>query len=424
MKIKLLTTVLLFSFNFICYGQSVIQEAAPMTEEQKRVKKIRQEIAKVEASFAKGYEQLDGLYFKYRPNEAVLNPTKGKLEQKLQNIEQMQYEIKRLNLKELCTQINALRSSIGEKQNECSSLAGRVNKLDESHRRVRNDLAALQKKQGEEATDKMIHEKDLKNLDKEIASLDAILASSKSSPPKKSKSLDDFLLEKSKTKSTNSLDAMLTSSANKKTTKSNSLDDMFASSGNKKSTKSNSLDAMLQGSNSKSTGNGLDDLIIASSNETDFKIDYKNGLSGVINSKGKILIPYKDWRIREYKMGIAKVLIAAESFSCSQVKYANILHAYKSGFVDKQGDFIDGFEIVIEEERVSRPLTLTVVKKSQSMGLTESYEQYQARLEREKREEERGKREKERREKQDEIDRKKCRIDKENWKKSIIAKYQ
>ena len=64
-------------------------------------------------------------------------------------------------------------------------------------------------------------EKEL-NLDKEIASLDDMLANSTVSTPNKSKSLDDFLSEKGKSNTTgtkanagNSLDEMLSSSGTK-----------------------------------------------------------------------------------------------------------------------------------------------------------------------------------------------------------------
>ena len=51
----------------------------------------------------------------------------------------------------------------------------------------------------------------------------------------------------------------------------------------------------------------MDNLISEASDDADFTIDSKNGLTGVINGSGKVLIPYKDWKIVEYKMGIAKV---------------------------------------------------------------------------------------------------------------------
>ena len=77
--------------------------------------------------------------------------------------------------------------------------------------------------------------------------------------------------------------------------------------------------------------------------DSDFKIDYKNGLTGVINGRGKVLIPYKEWKILEYKMGIAKVRKQGETTNCN-----GTWTAYKEGFVNKTGEFIDDFEIDFE----------------------------------------------------------------------------
>ncbi len=52
MKIKFIITLLIFSTTFIGFGQSVIQESAPRTAEQKRVQKVEAEILKLQDDFA------------------------------------------------------------------------------------------------------------------------------------------------------------------------------------------------------------------------------------------------------------------------------------------------------------------------------------------------------------------------------------
>lgn len=399
--------LLISSLNFSSYGQSVIQESAQMTAEQKRVQTVKQEIRKLQTDYAKADEQFSAVESKLRPYEVVLNPTREKLDKKLQDIEQTQYEMQKLNLKQTCNQIYTLQKSIGVNSNS-SCLEGKIKRLDEKHKEIRNQIAGLQKKQGEEATSKIEHENDLSNLDKEISSLDAMLANSKA-PTTKSKSLDDFLTEKgkTKTKSSKSLDDMLSSSNNKKTTKSKSLDDMLSSSNAKNATKSKSLDAMLGSSSKNSKSNSLDNLISEASDDTDFTIDSKNGLAGVINSQGKVLIPYNDWEIVEYKMGIAKVRKKGETISCS-----GTYTAYKEGFVDNKGEFIDGFEVTFSNQGNSsyKPLTIYMNTGKTAAEKEANDRYYERRIEREKKEKE--------------IKRKQCEIEINNWKRSIIAKYK
>ncbi len=74
----------------------------------------------------------------------------------------------------------------------------------------------------------------------------------------------------------------------------------------------------------------------------DFKIDTKDGKTGVINSKGRILIPYREWSINEFKDGVAKISYYFDKFECNGGANA---YAYKTGYVDSSGDFLDGFKI-------------------------------------------------------------------------------
>ena len=76
----------------------------------------------------------------------------------------------------------------------------------------------------------------------------------------------------------------------------------------------------------------------------DFKITSKDGLTGVVNAKGDILIPFKEWVIVEYKMGIAKVstVVAKKSFSAGDCVGSAYAEVTKMGFVNSLGDYING----------------------------------------------------------------------------------
>ena len=221
MKLKFAMVLLIF-FPFVLLSQEVIQESVPLSAEKKRINKVREEISALQSDFAKADEEFKKVFYKLQPLDVVLNPTREKLDKKLQDIEQTQNEMQRLSLKETCAQINVLKKSIGESYQDCASLQGRIKHLQERHKEIRDEIAGLQKKNSAKANDEIKHKNDLSNLDKEIASLDDMLANSTVSTPNKSKSLDDFLSETCKSNTTgtkanagNSLDEMLSSSGTK-----------------------------------------------------------------------------------------------------------------------------------------------------------------------------------------------------------------
>lgn len=125
----------------------------------------------------------------------------------------------------------------------------------------------------------------------------------------------------------------------KKTTTKNSnnqLDDSFLGNDNNAEENNENLDFLTQET-------------VTQKNKTNFKIDYKNGLQGVINPETKkILIPYKEWSIEKFQDGIAKVSITIESENvCSCFRGYYQASVMEVGYVDNQGKFIDGSKKVI-----------------------------------------------------------------------------
>ncbi|MDD7915906.1 hypothetical protein [Polaribacter ponticola] len=117
----------------------------------------------------------------------------------------------------------------------------------------------------------------------------------------------------------------------------------FLSNYNKKA-KLKSIDDFI--SKSKSSKRTSD--FLSSSGNLKGKIEYRENTQGVINDKGEILIPFKNWKIIEYKSGIALVSISLESYyeKCYGTRGGEYsANAGKTGYVDKNGKFIDGYKI-------------------------------------------------------------------------------
>ncbi len=187
----------------------------------------------------------------------------------------------------------------------------------------------------------------------------------------------------------------------------------FLSKYNQKN-KMKSIDDFLKKSNNSSN----DFLSKSNSNSTDFlatsgskkgEITFKNGKYGVVNkATGKILIPFKNWIIDDFKAGIARVRIEVDSYArkCSKAfgKYAAT--AYRTGYVDRNANFIDGSKITFRggwRSTVVPGLTLVVGND------TRSYAEQQA-----------AKRRAEQREK---LAREACRTGYIHWKEQTINTY-
>jgi len=156
MKSKILIGLFLAIYTAVCIGQEVTLESEPMTAEEVRTAKIRAEISKIEDEYSKSWEQFEKAFYQLRPIEVVLNPTREKLDKKIQDIEQTLYKIQQLGLKVKCKQLNTLNNSIGETGDNCSPIKNRIKRLDERHREVRNEIAKLEGKKGDENTEKTL----------------------------------------------------------------------------------------------------------------------------------------------------------------------------------------------------------------------------------------------------------------------------
>ncbi|MDG5490971.1 hypothetical protein [Psychroserpens sp. SPM9] len=402
MKFKI-AIVILFMIPSIILSQSVILEAEPVTEAQKRVQAIRAALKKLEDDYAASKLQHEKNTRSLSPNSFSLNSDKKILIQKKKDIQAVLYSIQESGLKEKAREIDILRTSLGNKFSYSLALQKRIDRLNDNFKKINNHLNGIKKAEGEEETDRIKHDVEVSKLDQEISNLDDLLAASKVEPKKKTKNLDDFLKETGRTNkpSSNNLDDLLDGDSDSKKKVSNNLDDLLSSSSEASKTKDNNLDAMLD----------------SAEDDTDFKIDYKNGLTGVINSRGKPLIPYRDWEILEYKMGIAKVRKELESKFCYET-----CTAYKVGFVDFNGEFIDdGFEIDFSYSRAHTGGPLKLIAIESHDPNKETFQQFSARKEREEKARERKKALEK---KQKEIKKKKCKIELYNWQNSIKSRYR
>ncbi|MFK5854764.1 MAG: hypothetical protein QM503_01450 [Bacteroidota bacterium] len=156
-----------------------------------------------------------------------------------------------------------------------------------------------------------------------------------------------------------------------------------------------------------SSGNQEDFLVGTSSNKISYKIDYKGSMQGVIDEKtGKVLIPYRNWQIKEFTDGLAKVSIQIDRFECS-----GIVTAYKVGYVDITGEFLDGYDIDFSYYGEFVQPVYIKINRLDKYGNPIKQSESSKRKAREKKE--RDKRERER-----------CNRETDNWKSQIINQYK
>jgi len=157
-----------------------------------------------------------------------------------------------------------------------------------------------------------------------------------------------------------------------------------------------------------------------------FEIEKQGDYTGVISSKGKILIPYKKWEVINYKYGIAEVkLVVARKSICN-----TSLTVYKTGFVDSTGEFIEGFNIDVSENKMytnnnRAVLTLTAVyKENYSISQLENSRRRSAYKRNQDIAAKKYERRKKREAKEREIKNKKCRIEINTYKSNALYKYK
>ncbi|WP_338732040.1 hypothetical protein [Mangrovimonas cancribranchiae] len=191
-----------------------------------------------------------------------------------------------------------------------------------------------------------------------------------------------------------------------------SVDDFLANQNTSKQTDDFLSNTNINSGDFLSENNENDDFI-SKEDRTKWKINTKDGKTGIITESGKILIPYGNYSLSEYNNGIAKASVKIDEFGCS----SGITTAYKVGYIDKSGEFIDGHKIEFTTAGYSpNPNAPLTIVHNDSRGNRDYESERRAKMEaaRKKREkEERKRREKER-----------CDSDTESWKERIINQYR
>jgi hypothetical protein len=237
------------------------------------------------------------------------------------------------NLKALDTQIKTIYTEIGAKQRETIvTIVERNAGKNIINGKIR--LQELKDQENKELTDQQDHEKKITELDNQLSELRTRKKNTHIElleiNIKKSSNIDDFLAQQEKKPASNDFLSDDNSS---------STNDFLADS------PSSSKSDFLVESNQTS------DILTRKSNIS-WKIDYKEGKAGVVDSLGNVLIPYKNWTIIEYKSGIAKVKIVLDNYSGDEVMFApNAIgryssSVYKVGYVGKSGVFLDEFRVM------------------------------------------------------------------------------
>lgn len=149
----------------------------------------------------------------------------------------------------------------------------------------------------------------------------------------------DAQLEKFTSKvETQSIDDFLASTPNVK-----AKTDDFLSENEPRPNQSSNGDFLAESPESSSTG----DFLASSSqdilNESNaFTIEYRGNSKGVVGANKEVLIPFKEWDILEYKLGLAKtsVKIKSQKFNSDDRNIYAVAHIVKVGFVDKTGQYV------------------------------------------------------------------------------------
>lgn len=329
-KIKLLLLAPFILLNILVIAQSkstkiglpnetptVIPDGGRLNDKEIRDENIKLKISEKEKELRLLLTKLNLSNRVYDWDEYATWDSKERLNEQITINEKVAYTYdKNPAIFSLCNEIENLNAQLkGSKSNTCESHTrnrqlARQNS-DNAKARI-NQLNGIIKK---ENYNKTAHQAEMDLLDKELQDVN-----------NNSKNLSSQLDAINNKNTSKSLDNFLASN--------NSTSNDFLSE-----SKSNTNDFLSGSSNGSS-----DDFLSDSNHDSDFKITTRNGLTGVVNEKGEILIPFKDWTIVEYKMGIAKVstVVASKGFSagtCIGSYYSSIT---KVGFADASGNYING----------------------------------------------------------------------------------
>ena len=369
-KTILFLIILLFSGLNIAFSQTAKVTSEDLTQSQLEKQKRTNEWIKKSEEYQKLRKSLN-LPEGNRKFPFQNFDSKTQIERGIKESEEILRDIQ-LNPKLwfLAKEVDALANNIGKSSNYYSKLNAQVKNAEDNVRNGKNRLNEIANKQ----KDKHQHNQQILDLDKELQGLknkSKTIDNEITSYSKKNKNIDDFLATKTSKSNKNNVDFL------SKETKTNSKNTDFLS---KTSTKG--------------------DFISKKTDKEDYTIDYKNGKQGVVSKSGKLLIPYRNWKIVEYKSGIAKVNIDLSSYKCDYIE--NGIIAYKEGFVDASGNFLDGFDVSFRSMQFNNFARIKLVKTG--------YERDFEAEEREKRELK--------------IKRQKCNNDIKEWKLRILRQYQ
>lgn len=343
-KISLLIPFLLISILVNAQTPEVIGES--ISEKQKRVQYVENELIRPKQTEFDGLLRNLNLYSTTVYNWNYSNfDDKGKLQQ---HITKYQKIVDNINsngrLFSLCNEINNLEKQINKNSSDnCKNVSKQLMQAKQNVSGAKARINQIDGLETKEIATEIEHQNKISDLDKELEQAND-----------KTNSLDKELQALNNTSKQQSLDDFLATNTNSADT-----DDFLASPSNNSS---NGSDDFLANDNE---GSKSDFLSESNTANKDFKIEYKNGLTGVLDSKGKTLIPFKKWEIEEYKNGIAKVRVLFDEYKYeinnSEGYYGTV---YKTGFVDISGSFLDdpllsviggcyGFEYRLRLERSS-----------------------------------------------------------------------
>lgn len=390
---KILCLWIFLSFFSQAFSQtsSVIGENVATPEEikeNKRIQKLQDEILIKENAVKKLMNESDLHYasaFPYYLNEF---DKKEKLNDVIKKNQNLYSRANTAQFHSMCNDINSKYSQLNKKPTVPCTWLKKIRKISkENINKAKKGIANIGKKKKKTASKVNNIENDINELDNALGAINESSSSNKKAirdynNSYKEKSIDDFLKTNSKSKNKSKINDFLSSSTNNE---------------NKKK------------GNDFLSGISKPPAFSDSDASKGYKIDYKNSSQGVLDIAGNILIPYKNWKIKEYKDGIAKVSIEIDSYqnSCSSKAYGSIYaNAYKTGFVDKSTRFIDGYKITFRGGFQSRYTGLIIQRGTDNR----SYEEKQA--------------SKRRYEKRRRLARKECEAKFYEWKTSIINRYK
>jgi len=405
---KVLFVALFLFAGFYSYAQKPVSVTieGEMTPEEKRIQKVRDRIRELEKPFSVDKQKFDNLNNNIRRTGSFSNLKKEDILDFISRCNKALGFATSKNLNGRFEQIATLKESINLK-GRSGSFNDLIKNIKRFKAKANNGIDLLEKKDKDIAIEK-IKDKNLKvdldNLENESKRLDELLKKStqkleKQSSKKKFKNIDDFFNSKKSTKNGQSFSKKFADKNKKK----------FFS----KKTSSKSFSKKFNIKTDEKEGDS-------------FEIEKQGDYTGVISSKGKILIPYKKWEVINYKYGIAEVkLVVARKSICN-----TSLTVYKTGFVDSTGEFIEGFNIDVSENKMytnnnRAVLTLTAVyKENYSISQLENSRRRSAYKRNQDIAAKKYERRKKREAKEREIKNKKCRIEINTYKSNALYKYK